>query len=123
MTFSPAVQVAHLGLRLARNPHLPAGKQGKDFGGPDEQTVNNPVAIAARDGSVHLIYCVEYMRAFHIRSLDDGLTWSRPTEITPAFAAFRDDLDWQAIVTGPGHAIELRSGRLCVPFWMASYNL
>ena len=51
-TFSPARQVAHLGPRLPRNPHLPPSQQGKDIGGPDEQTVNNPIAIAARDGKI-----------------------------------------------------------------------
>jgi sialidase-1 len=62
------------------------------------------------------------MRAFHLRSDDDGLTWSTPQEITVAFDAFRGELDWQAIATGPGHAIEMKSGRLCVPFWMATYE-
>lgn len=121
-TFSAAKQVAHLGQRLARNPHMPSKKQDKDMGGPEEQTVNNPVAIATREGTVHFLYCVEYMRAFHLRSEDDGLTWSTPQEITPAFDAFRGELDWQAIATGPGHAIEMKSGRLCVPFWMATYE-
>ena len=120
-TFAAAKQVAHLGPRLPRNPHMPSKKQDKDMGGPEEQTVNNPVGIAARDGTVHLLYCVEYMRAFHLRSEDDGLTWSTPQEITAAFDGFRGELDWQAIATGPGHAIEMKSGRLCVPFWMATY--
>ncbi len=119
-TWSPAKQLAHLGPRLPRNPHMPEGN--KDMGGPDEQTVNNPVAIAARDGTVHLIYCVEYMRAFYIRSDDDGITWSAPVEITSAFDRFRSELDWQAIATGPGHALELQSGRLVAPFWMATYE-
>jgi sialidase-1 len=121
-TFAPASQVAHLGPRLPRNPHLPSKKQHKHMGGPNEQTVNNPVAIATRSGTVHLIYCVEYMRCFHQRSDDDGQTWSPPGEITAAFAEFRKDLDWQVIATGPGHAIELKTGRLCVPFWMATYD-
>ena len=67
-TFSPPFQVAHLGPRLPRNPVLPPGKEGKDMGGPDEQTVNNPVAIATRSGRIHLLYCVEYMRCFIIHS-------------------------------------------------------
>jgi len=46
------------------------------MGGPNEQTVNNPVAIATRSGRVHLIYCVEYTRCFAIHSDDDGQTWS-----------------------------------------------
>lgn len=121
-TWSPPQQVAHLGERLPRNPHLPPGKQAKDFGGPEEQTVNNPVAIACRNRTVHLLYCVEYMRCFHIRSDDDGVSWSKPVEITKAFEAFRPELDWQAMATGPGHAIELRNGRLVVPFWMSNYD-
>jgi sialidase-1 len=121
-TWDAVRQVAHLGPRLPRNPHMSADKKKKDMGGPNEQTVNNPVGLAARDGSVHLIYCVEYRRCFHIRSDDDGLTWSAPMEITPAFEAFRDELDWQAIATGPGHAIQLSSGRMVAPFWMANYE-
>lgn len=120
-TWSPATQVAHLGPRLPKNTLLAPGKRSKDTGGPNEQTVNNPVAIACRDGSVHLLYCVEYQRCFHLRSDDDGVTWSAPVEITSAFERFRPELDWQVIATGPGHAIELKSGRLAAPFWMATY--
>lgn len=121
-TFSPARQIAHHGPRLPRNPHMPDDKKKKDMGGPDEQTVNNPMLIAARDGPVHFVYCVEYMRAFHARSDDDGVTWSKPVEITATFDRFRSELDWQAIATGPGHGIQLRSGRLLVPVWLATYE-
>ncbi|HNQ87588.1 MAG TPA: sialidase family protein [Verrucomicrobiota bacterium] len=121
-TWSSAKQVAHLGPRLPRNPHMPENKKTKDMGGPNEQTVNNPVAIAARDGALHLLYCVEYRRAFQIRSDDDGVTWTAPVEITSAFDRFRSELDWQVIATGPGHAVELQSGRLVAPFWMATYE-
>ena len=118
-TFGPARQVAHLGPRLPRNPVILVPGQKKKAGGPDEQTVNNPVAIASRDGTVHLIYCVEYMRCFHVRSTDDGVTWSPPVEITSAFEAFRSDWPWRVIATGPGHGIELHRGRLVVPVWLA----
>ena len=121
-TFSPQQQIAHLGPRLPRNPHMPDDKKKKDMGGPDEQTVNNPMLIAARDGAVHFVYCVEYMRAFHARSDDDGLTWTKPDEITATFDRFRSEIDWQAIATGPGHGIELRGGRLIVPVWLATYE-
>jgi sialidase-1 len=121
-TFSPAKQVAHMGPRLARNPHMSDEKKGKDMGGPDEQTVNNPVAIATREGVVHLLYCVEYMRCFYLRSEDDGIHWTKPIEITSTFENFRNELDWQVIATGPGHAMEMENGRLCVPFWMATYD-
>ena len=121
-TWSPAVQIAHLGERLPRNPHMPEKKKSKNMGGPDEQTVNNPVAIASRDGTVHLLYCVEYMRCFVIESRDDGLTWTEPVEITRAMEPFRTKIDWQVIATGPGHGVQLRSGRLVAPFWMTDYD-
>jgi sialidase-1 len=44
-------------------------------------------------------------------SKDDGLTWSKPVDITAQ--AKRDDWGWYA--TGPGIGIQLRSGRLVVP--------
>ena len=44
-------------------------------------------------------------------SADDGCTWAAPVEIT---AAVKDPaMIWYA--TGPGHGIQLRSGRLLVP--------
>ena len=121
-TWDKAVQVAHHGPRIhPRNPHKTDSQQEKDMGGPDDQTVNNPVAITGRDGIVHMVYCVEYMKAFYIRSEDDGVTWSKPVEITEIFEKLRPKYDWQVIATGPGHGIELRSGRLLAPFWMTSY--
>lgn len=121
-TFSSAKQIAHLGPRLPRNPHMPESKRGKDMGGPDEQTVNNPMVIAGKDGLVHMVYCVEYARTFYMVSKDDGLSWNDPVEITYAMDQFRDELDWQAIASGPGHAIQLANGRLIVPFWLATYE-
>ena len=121
-TWAPARRVAHAGPRLPRNPHLPPRKRGKDLGGPEEQTVNNAVAIATHAGPVHLLYCVEYMRCFHVRSDDDGVTWSEPREITPVLDAFRPSIDWQAVAFGPGHGIEIAGGRLVAPVWLADYR-
>lgn len=114
-TFGPVRQVAHRGPRLPRHPVALAHKSGR----PGDQTVNNPVAIAARDGTVHFLYCVEYQRAFYQRSVDDGLTWSDPVEITGAFESLKGAWNWKTLATGPGHGIELRSGRLVVPVWIA----
>ncbi|QDS98824.1 sialidase family protein [Adhaeretor mobilis] len=121
-SWDPPQQVAHIGPRLPRNPYMSKSKKHKELGGPNEQTVNNAVAIAGNDGIVHLIYCIEYMRCFYIRSKDDGITWSRPVDITSTFDNYRTDLEWQVIATGPGHAIQLKSGRLVVPFWMSTYK-
>ena len=119
-SFSPPRQVAHLGPRLPRNPANAEQPDGKAIGRDGEQTVNNPVAIVERDGTVHLLYCVEYMRCFHLRSTDDGVTWSDPVDITATFAGFRDEWPWRVIATGPGHGIQLHGGRLVVPVWLAT---
>ena len=120
-TFDAARQIAHLGPRLPRNPVIYEHESAKSVGGPTEQTTNNPVMIAARDGTVHFLYCVEYMRCFHRRSTDDGATWSAPVEITQAFESFRPSWPWRVIATGPGHGIQLRgNGRLIVPVWLAT---
>lgn len=87
---------------------------------PDTVTYNNPVLIADRDGTVHMLFCLEYMRCFYQRSEDDGLTWSKPVEITTAFEGFRDAYDWKVLATGPNHSIQLENGRLVVPVWLST---
>lgn len=87
---------------------------------PTHVTYNNPVLIAGRDGVVHMLFCLEYERAFYQRSEDDGLTWSKPVEITATFDAFKKDYDWKVLATGPNHSIQLGSGRLVVPVWLST---
>lgn len=87
---------------------------------PDSVTYNNPVMIADRDGTVHMLFCLEYMRCFYQRSDDDGGTWSTPTEITDAFSSFRKDYEWNVLATGPNHSIQLKNGRLIVPVWLST---
>lgn len=87
---------------------------------PNDVTYNNPVLIADRDGTVHALFCIEYLRCFYARSTDDGVTWSKPVEITSAFDAFRKSYDWKVLATGPDHSIQLRTGRLIVPVWLST---
>lgn len=92
----------------------------KKLGAKDDVTYNNPVMIADASGAVHFLFCLEYMRCFYARSDDDGKTWSKPTEITAsAFDPFKKHIDWKAVATGPGHGIQLKSGRLLVPVWLS----
>ncbi len=112
-TWQPAQHIAHRTGRIEGNPH-------KKEAGAHEQTVNNPAAIVDRDtGAIEFLYCVNYARCFSMRSTDDGLTWSAPVEITATFEPFRKHYDWKVIATGPGHGIQLKSGRLVVPVWLA----
>ena len=75
---------------------------------PKTVTYNNPVFIPDRDGTVHMVFCLEYMRCFYQRSDDDGITWSTPVEITKTFESFRKDYDWKVLATGPNHSIQLK---------------
>ncbi len=86
---------------------------------PSDVTYNNPVLIADKDGTIHMLFCLEYMRAFYQRSEDDGLSWSQPTEITNAFEGFKKHYDWKVLATGPNHSIQLKTGRLVVPVWLS----
>jgi sialidase-1 len=109
--------------RLERNPvalanaelarRAPLAREG-------QIAFNNPVAIADRGGAVHFLYCVDYYRCFYLRSDDDGVTFSKPVEITPTFRQFRKDYDAKVIATGPAHGIQLKNGRLVVPVWLST---
>ncbi|WP_038160791.1 sialidase family protein [Verrucomicrobium sp. BvORR106] len=87
---------------------------------PNDVTYNNPVLIADKDGTVHMVFCLEYMRCFYQQSKDDGVTWSTPTEITGTFETFKKDYDWKVLATGPNHSIQLKTGRLVVPVWLST---
>ena len=87
---------------------------------PADVTYNNPVLIADRDGSIHMLFCLEYERCFYQRSNDDGLRWSPPVEITTTFHSFRKTYPWKVLATGPNHSIQLRNGRLLVPIWLST---
>jgi sialidase-1 len=115
-TFSAPVSVANVPGPKQKNPFALRLKNVA----PSDVTYNNPVMIADHDGTVHMLFCLEYMRAFYMKSTDDGVTWSTPTEITQTFEGFRPKYDWKVLATGPDHGIQLRSGRLLVPVWIST---
>lgn len=115
-TWSERVKIADVPGPKTKNPVALAQK----LADPDDVTYNNPVAFVDRNGAVHMLFCLEYSRCFYLRSDDDGRSWSKPVEITEAFQAFKSDYDWRVLATGPGHGIQLRSGRLLVPVWLST---
>ena len=99
------------------NPAAPRKGLSEDEG----RTVHNPVPIADQEtDEVHLLCCVEYAHCFYMRSDDKGKSFTEPCEITQVFEELRADYDWKVMATGPGHGVQLRSGRLVVPVWLSS---
>ncbi|MHC4404801.1 MAG: sialidase family protein, partial [Planctomycetota bacterium] len=81
-------------------------------GGTAQITIGNPCPVVDRtDGTVWLPFSRENDRVFITKSTDDGKTWAKPTEITEHVK--KPNWGWYA--TGPGHGIQLASGRLVIP--------
>lgn len=77
-------------------------------------SVNQPTPIVDHQtGRVVLVFCRDNRQVFAADSDDDGRTWSEPREITRSVA----DPGWCWLGAGPGHGLQLRSGRLLVPAW------
>ena len=114
-SWQPRVKIADVPGPKAKNPVALAQKLAT----AGEVTYNNPVAIADAHGAVHFLFCLEYARCFYLRTDDDGVTFSKPVEITAAFDQFRPEYDWKVLATGPGHGIQLKTGRFVVPVWLS----
>lgn len=92
----------------------------QDLAQPGEVTYNNIVPIVDSErGVMHFLFCIEYARAYYMRSEDDGETFSTPVDITSTFEEFKSEYDWMVIAAGPGHGIRHSNGRLIVPVWLS----
>lgn len=95
------------------------------------KTMNNPVMIVGSDNTLHFLYCVEYgvceecgdsatstcphgVGVFYWRSIDDGISWSEPVNITDSTGP---DMRY-VFAIGPGHGICLPDGTLVASVWM-----
>jgi sialidase-1 len=116
LTFGPPVSIVQVPGPLTKNPIAMTMKKVD----PTAVTYNNPVLIPAADGTVHMVFCLEYMRCFYQRSTDDGITWSQPREITSTFDRYTPQYAWKVLATGPNHGIQLKNGRLIVPVWLST---
>ena len=115
-TWSAARSIANVEGPKTKNPFALKMKNVD----PTDVTYNNPVLIADKDGTVHMLFCLEYERVFYQRSNDDGVSWTQPSEITSAFDAFKKHYGWKVLATGPNHSIQLKTGRLIVPVWLST---
>lgn len=94
--------------------------QGKTWGrrqlvfDDGEATIGNPCPVVDKGtGTIWLPFCRNNERVYVTKSTDDGSTWSTPVEITSDVKLPK----WGPMGTGPGHGIQLRSGRLLIPCW------
>jgi sialidase-1 len=79
-----------------------------------KRSMNQPTPIVDRDtGSIWLVFCRDNQSVFVSHSEDDGLTWSKPHDITDRVK----DPAWKYIAAGPGHGIQLSNGRLLLAAW------
>ena len=86
----------------------------------DSLVTDNPMAIVDyQTGAVHFLYQVDYNKLYYMRSDDDGDTFSEPVEITAVVETFKEKYSWVVMAPGPGHGIQLSSGRLVLPFWLS----
>jgi len=75
-------------------------------------TIGNPAPVVDRDtGVIWLGFCRDNSRVYMTSSRDEGAAWAAPTEITGEVKP----QGWGWYATGPGHGIQLSSGRLLIP--------
>jgi sialidase-1 len=85
------------------------------------RTIGNPCPVVdRRTGAIWLPYCRDNRLVLISKSIDDGATWSDPVEIPREIVSPAGH--W--VGTGPGHGIQVASGRLIIPCWAdATANL
>ncbi|MBQ3078532.1 MAG: exo-alpha-sialidase [Clostridia bacterium] len=89
------------------------------FSGNHKNTTNNPVMFVDGD-TIHFLCFENYKRLFYMKSVDDGVTFTEPREITDTLEAVRDIWPWTCAAVGPGHGMKMANGRLIATVWMAS---
>ncbi|MBN2151897.1 MAG: exo-alpha-sialidase [Candidatus Lokiarchaeota archaeon] len=75
-------------------------------------TAGNPCPIYdAVTKALFLFYCVNNDLVYIMNSTDHGASWASPVDITTSVKR----AEWAWYATGPGHGIQLSSGRLLAP--------
>jgi sialidase-1 len=80
----------------------------------ENHTMGNPCPVLDRTtDTIWLAMTRTNQRVLVMKSTDEGETWSAPVDITQSAM----DRTWHWVGTGPGHGIQLKSGRLILPCW------
>lgn len=84
-----------------------------------KNVVDNPVTIWDESAkTLHFLYQTNYERVWYKRSTDGGVTFTEAVDITGQLSRFQELYKWNVIAPGPGHGIQMKSGRLVVPVWL-----
>ena len=79
-----------------------------------KKTIGNPCPVVDRKtGTIWLPLSRDNRQVLLMKSDDDGRTWSEPQDITADVLP----KNWGWVGPGPGHGIQLKSGRLLIPCW------
>jgi len=82
--------------------------------------VGNAVPIVDNDNkTIHFIFGRDYNKVFYCKSIDDGVSFSNPGDISESFVDFKKSIDYKIIATGPGHGLHLKNSRLIIPVWLS----
>ena len=77
-----------------------------------DHSMGNPCAVVERDtGTIILVFCRESRQILVTKSGNDGESWSEPEDISGQTI----ESCFYFVYTGPGHGIQLSSGRLLIP--------
>ncbi len=88
------------------------------YGEPGDVTIGNPVPIVDRlTGEIHLVFSRDGTTLFYTKSMDDGVTFARPIDITGVIRRFAAAIahPWKSALAGPGHGLQQANGRLVIP--------
>lgn len=78
----------------------------------DGSTAGNPCPVFdSETQTIFLLFCIDNDDVYVINSTDYGVSWGVSRNITASVKL----QGWEWYATGPGHAIQLSSGRLLIP--------
>uniref|UniRef100_A0A8C4VQL5 exo-alpha-sialidase n=1 Tax=Gopherus evgoodei TaxID=1825980 RepID=A0A8C4VQL5_9SAUR len=81
---------------------------------PGHRTMSPCPVYERRSQTVFLFFICNAARLCYVRSGNAGRTWSSLTDLTEQVIG-EDLKDWATFSVGPGHGVQLRSGRLVIP--------
>jgi sialidase-1 len=85
------------------------------------RTIGNPCPVVeARSGKIWLPFCRDNQQMLLLCSYDDGKTWQGMPPLDITRQTVSPEYYW--VGAGPGHGVQLSSGRLVIPCWASRHT-